>query len=1392
MRNYGPNQKTLSAAILMSLLVVCPAWAANQTTTETVTASNTAATRYSSIDVTQDAAGGYETSAIAHYTSDAMTVYMADGGTISVSSAGTTDTAANVFGINNYGTMPLTVDGALNLTATADSSAAAYTDATAVGTQNVGTLVLGAAGGTNSVKVNAVGGTYAGTGTGYIDTEAVGLGQMTYGSETATTTVSGTTNLEVSAVGGQVASGATVSAADANATGIGYHMAAFTGFLNFGTGEFKLDAVTGSIKAIGGTVNSQNGNANANASGVDLKGSGKLTAAGLDLTVLAKGGTAAGANETVNAEAYGISQYVEHTSAASTNTGNVTVTGDTKLNVSAVGGTYTGDGTASNANAEANGIYNWTGTKGNSGSFISPASAKMNLGAVSGSVTAIGGTVNVVSSTTTKTASDASAVAHGIENDGIMTLDSANLTVTASGGTVAAGTGSVRAEAIGLKQYMASGNDADSNMTITGDSNVNVTATAGNYTDTGEINYNDAFAMGVAVYEGINSSSASSTILDFGKLTAMVTATGGNVNTQKFTTVADAYGMGIEGIVNTADLDLTVTATGGNASGTTEGVANEGIGYTMAHGIANGGTTSLQISGDTKLNVKATAGSAVDGAVFNYNDVGAYGIALYGATADMQNLTAAVSASGGDYTEAYGVYTADESNVTAKAVNLDVTAAGGYGANYNKTEAYGIRSRNYTSGTAATTFTGPTIFNIKAASGTTDEDGTLYTLAEAAFAQGTNNTVNLQDVSGTVQAASSQQNVKRNETYADGLFASSAAITAANVDLNISAQSQAIGSKYNEVGVYGLGAGYDGTIQINGDTVLKTSVTPSGAANEYYFADALYANNDGVVNVGTDGTDSLGKTVQMEGDVLAANGGTINLTLDGQNSYLQGNVATVSPWTYNSKAGSAGTVNMTVTNGAVWKPVYDNRYGSFNTADYVYDSAAKGNVYTYNTQAQDYTTTANSIDALTLKDGGIVDLTWDNPTRSSEFRTLSVGNLSGDDGVFKINADLRNNKADNISIGEGSTSTRAYIDVAYDPVLASETLTAGKTITGKANVVSASPTSMTFIGKLDSYNLYSYTPDLVNNGDGTWDLTGITIDTAKTSGHVTSAAQDRIALNSLWYDEANNLTKRMGDLRGTTPADTGIWVRYNHSKLEQSDTKIMANLFQVGFDNSAAAKNGTIYRGLAVSHARGNSDYDLGSGDLKETTLSLYQTGIRNDGRYYDIIAKIGRYNGEYDLTQTANPSSADYSTWAYSIGGEFGKRYELGHGLYTEPQAEFILGRIDGTDYTTSRGMHVALDAQNRAITRLGVAFGKKFTSGSLYGRVSYYHDFGSGINLLATDDGNSLTYGRDLAKNWGELTLGGTVTAGKDTQIYGELTKYVGQLTSNIQFNVGARWKI
>jgi outer membrane autotransporter protein len=286
------------------------------------------------------------------------------------------------------------------------------------------------------------------------------------------------------------------------------------------------------------------------------------------------------------------------------------------------------------------------------------------------------------------------------------------------------------------------------------------------------------------------------------------------------------------------------------------------------------------------------------------------------------------------------------------------------------------------------------------------------------------------------------------------------------------------------------------------------------------------------------------------------------------------------------------------------------------------------------------------------------------------------------------------------------------------------------------------------------------------------------------------AGEDGLSLNSMWLAETNNMQARMGELRATKPAKAGLWARWNNGKVEQADSSVQYNMLQGGIDKESKGAHERTYRGFAVSHATGSSDFALGSGDLSETSLSLYQTGIKNNGFYYDVIAKAGKYNNDYDITESANKSGGDYSTWSYGISGEVGVRKDLGHGVYVEPQAELILGHINGSSYTTDTGMNTDINSQNKAITRLGVAVGKEFKGGNIYGRASYYHDFSGGVNMDLAADGNSMSYSPDMAHNWGVLSLGGNIKAGKNCNVYGEVSKYVGQLSGRPTVNMGVRW--
>ena len=909
-------------------------------------------------------------------------------------------------------------------------------------------------------------------------------------------------------------------------------------------------------------------------------------------------------------------------------------------------------------------------------------------------------------------------------------------------------------------------------------------------------------------------------------VTANITADASTTNSNGSDASATAIGIENSGTTNAKDLNLSLTSTGGSAidkaSAKATGLTNGGsltAGNVNVQATAIGGTVSSasEAFGAKVLGVENT------GSTFQTGDIALNLNAQAGTATAIEPSTAIAEATGllnNDRTNSHKVNVGNVSgtivatskdalgeinlgasgirnqsgSLTAQGTDLTVSAVG-YGGQRNIINATAIEN-----GGTNITITGKTKFNVTANvdSGNMTQVIAIATGVEERSSVKGDSAI-LGDVEGQVKVlvSGSGQQVMGGAMGID--IASTpdqgSSVTVNNINLAVTTSNTGHASEVMEIENVGLMASF-GKIQVNGDATIKTNINTLNNDSTVIFAtNSLEAQGDGgIVNVGTDGTNSLSKTVQLEGDVAAYKNGIINLTLEGSNSYLMGNVFTEGHFDPSSTK-VQGTVNMTVTKGATWKPVYDNRFGSVNKLVGVPNSGIMPSV-----QPQDYTFTDNSIGTLTLSDGGIVDLTWDRRERSDSFRTLTVDSLEGEGGIFKVNSDLANSKADVITLGADSTSTSVGIDVAYDPYLAQSGLLAGSNITGKALVLVDGSKKMTAVtGVADSYNSYDYIPTITDNGDNTFSITKLAI-TNVISKKVTSpskpmrnALQDRMALHNLWVNgELNNLQKRMGDLRAATPAESGIWARYEHNKLEKgSYDSLNYNLFQLGFDKDFAGKTGTFYRGAAFSYGKGTGDYENANGDLKYGALSLYQTWMGKDGRYYDVILKGGKLMNNYDLTNTANPASADYHNWAYSISGEVGKRFTKANGFFVEPQLEMELGRINGTNYTTSTGLDIDIASQSTAVARLGVSAGREVKNGSYYAKASYFHDFGGGLNITAADSNiDPYVYGERSAKNWCIFTLGGQVKASKNCNVYGELSKYTGELSNNLQVNIGARW--
>ena len=1007
------------------------------------------------------------------------------------------------------------------------------------------------------------------------------------------------------------------------------------------------------------------------------------------------------------------------------NTGTDTIT----LTDEAAGGTYSGSG-KSDRSAIACGIRN----SGTALTVDSPLTV---------TATAVGGTAASTDST-----SVASAWAFGAYNEkstGSLTLGKAgttsSFTVTATGGTAGVGnaqTVDAATRAAGLWEVT----------TVNGDLTIAASAVGGTYLGTGK----SQLAAPVEAY-GIENRDNATTINGSVNLTS-VKAIASVTNTMA---EAAAYGVNAHNkliIHGDFKANVTAAAAAGNSA------------HVSAYGADASG---MVVDGNVTLNVTADGGTAAANAVTNATAY-AYGVHLgditLGKAGGTNTHSITVTAKGGiagtegdvnkesATANAFGL-----ERVTTVNGNLDLTvcaiggtALGTAANNDVSASAYGLVSVGTVNGdltmevSAVDGKGGAGDGDVSASAyGITDDNGGTTTI---------NGSVNLKSVKAT---ASAMQNAE-----AEGISVNHDLTITGNLIANVAAEG-AGSSDENSTQAIGIGNS-GGTTKVGGDVTLTTAVSNTGtnpklaAAIETSGTAATYINT-------TDGTSSLGKTVKLTGDVVAYDSGTNDIILDGSGSWLQGNIVAVD-----------GTNNIIIENGAVWQPVFDDRNGTF-----WYDSAK-------------YTTTQDYVAALTLKDSGVIDLTWDNATRAADWRTLTIDSLSGDGGILCINADLANGNADQLSLGASSSTTNLNIDVEYDPYFNTKGLTNDSTLTGKALVVSGAGAAnvTTVTGVKDTYNLYDYVPEFTKDTDNQWYLTSYKITNMQpeiASGAVRTAEQDRAGMNSFWLKEANSLSRRMGELRAAEPAEAGAWARWNKGEAEQGESKVDYNLGQVGYDRVLTGSHERTYRGGAVSYATGSGHYELGSGDLKESTLSFYQTGIRQNGSYYDVILKAGKFMDDVNLTQTANPSHGDYSSWAYSVSGEYGRRYGLGGGSYVEPQAELLIGRIQGADYTTSTGLHVDLGAQNKALTRLGAALGRDFGGSSLYFKASWYHDFGSGITMTGSDSSLSRSYSQDIARDWAELVLGGTVRAGQNCMVYGECSKYFGEIKSNLQFNLGAR---
>ena len=552
------------------------------------------------------------------------------------------------------------------------------------------------------------------------------------------------------------------------------------------------------------------------------------------------------------------------------------------------------------------------------------------------------------------------------------------------------------------------------------------------------------------------------------------------------------------------------------------------------------------------------------------------------------------------------------------------------------------------------------------------------------------------------------------------------------------------------------------------------------------------AAKDLVINVSADDGSqwAAGVLAQGTGSEAVLNGAVISAT--------EGGTASYAIYTYNngSVVGNAGKYNIygNILNNSGGIVDLTANSGSFIEGWISTASTAETNISLE--EASYWKVTGDSNLTHLHNDNSIVDMTHDSNT----FSTLTVDNLSGENGVIKMDIDASQNSlnSDKLYVTDTLTGTQ-YIDLyevnGYTPVGEEGVGTVLATVNNHNGSFAAVDGEGTLYWK--RYELdHQDTADTSGNYTKDWYLKQVTnIDQPTTSTDTILAAN---ALNyHTWRTENDKLLQRMGELRHNGEEAQGAWFRLRGTKIGRDgkfDFENKYTSYELGYDTITKNTDDKIrYQGAAVSYVDGDSSYNRGSGDNSSKAISFYNTEIGSKGHYLDVVFKVSNLENDFKVYDTKNNKiTGDFNNTGVSLSAEYGRKNVLHNGWYIEPQAQFTLGYLGGDSYTTSNGIEVSQSGIKSAVGRIGFNIGKEVGSkGVVYAKANLLHEFGGGYDVTMYDGRDGVKVGDTFNDTWFEYGVGAAFAAGKNSHVYLDVERSSGSdFTKDWQWNIGARW--
>lgn len=702
-----------------------------------------------------------------------------------------------------------------------------------------------------------------------------------------------------------------------------------------------------------------------------------------------------------------------------------------------------------------------------------------------------------------------------------------------------------------------------------------------------------------------------------------------------------------------------------------------------------------------------------------------------------------------------GVGMASENGKTVSTEgNTQITAKDGIGVKADKGTVSLKGHTIISAGTGMEAVNGGTI----SADGTTDM--TTGEGKNALHADGDGSTISLKD--GTISGAVLAENKGSISTAGAVLKGAATASKEGTIHLDGGSTSEGITAD-------GGSASTDGTAvkgllsAKNGGSITMTNGSAKG----------LSIDKDSAITAKLDKKDA-----SIQGDI--ANKGTASLTLGGGASWIgdstgsgktNASIGEGSIWTGRSTNG-----NTTVELAGTWKQTGDSTIASLTgrngtldktsetSGDTTIDHAAGTLNLLYSHSAEDPTTFYGGDTTIRTADSGTtVNMVTDsrgltvsgNRARWSNYRNQASETLNRMAHKLHYTANDGNIKG-TLKIAEGLTSSSAS--------LRAENLTFDETGTG------------------------SYVYDPVKDD--------LTIEYGSEETQMMKGTKSALlGVSMMWRSNNNDLQRRLGDLR-LGQAESGVWARYvgGKNKFDEQNTYMSQtyDIGQVGYDRKA----GSWLVGAALDYGKGDVNYTGGKGKEHMATLALYGTRVSDDGKYFDIIFKTGRLKNEFHVSnEIGNRLNADYHTWGNSISAEYGKRFVRDDGFYLDPSVELTMGRLNSKNFSGHSDLgelNVKQHDFDSAIGRIGLGIGRQTERSNAFLKLALAHEFGGSFKTdFYADDGGLKSTKIDLQDTWLDMEIGGSLSIGRNTYLYGTYTHNFGaDMETKWRADVGVRY--